>query len=183
MDLSIFKAVSQVVTPLEKKILQLQAQCQEPLQSRKDTSGPMTHLPPGQTSTSGQETNHKGAENKGIDVDAFESLKKAFIDSHPFPVNPKVPGTAEGFPIVSLSLDLGDGDDSTNASDGDAKSGRPWHPSPEPMPARSDSGAQTNPPDLASHMLDPEDLQQPGSSEWSPAPKVATYIANRLRKP
>lgn len=64
--------------------------------------------------------------------------------------------------------------DSPNTSDGDGDSGRPWRPV---------TPTQTPIPETDNEMLNSDDLLHPRSAEWVPAPKVAAYMAARLRKP
>ncbi|KAJ1169395.1 hypothetical protein NDU88_001288 [Pleurodeles waltl] len=79
-ELSIFKAVSQVVAHMEKKIQELQAQCQKPLNPREDSQVPQYPLP-GPKTSSAADLKRKHREENRVDVDALVRLKKAFMES------------------------------------------------------------------------------------------------------
>ncbi|XP_078514883.1 uncharacterized protein LOC144773614 [Lissotriton helveticus] len=171
MDSSIMKAVSRVVAPLEKKISQLQAQCQ-PLGQREDPSGQTDPLPPGQPSTS-VDPKRKRSSDTGVDSDAFSRLKTAFLDAKTV----ETPSTSKEAPTgASGGQDDAsvDRDESPQTSDGDGDPETSWLPS---------QPAQPFPSDPSTDMLNPEELLHPRSSQWVPAPKVAAYMAARLRKP
>lgn len=102
------------------------------------------------------------------DTDAFARLKQAFLDAQPVQ-----PAPIPALRVVVPPIDQDDThtDDSPHTSDGD--SGRPWRP----------ATLQPQSQDMDSDMLNPDNLLHPRSSEWVPAPKVAAYMAARLRKP
>ncbi|KAJ1148937.1 hypothetical protein NDU88_001761 [Pleurodeles waltl] len=62
-------------------------------------------------------------------------------------------------------------------SDGEeVETGRPWRPGPS-IPESRDPGESD------SDMFEPEGIYHPRSSEWHPDPKVADYVASKLRQP
>ncbi|KAJ1146708.1 hypothetical protein NDU88_012971 [Pleurodeles waltl] len=111
----------------------------------------------------------------------------AFLDSQPHSLEPTLPSTSQGhfhpLPDPPQSPDPLDGDDSRNASDGDEEPDRPWSPLTSSSAPRGQSTSDIAPPDSNCDKLDPGKLLHPRSEEWTPATKVASHIAGRLRTP
>lgn len=181
VDSSILKAVSDAVAPLEKKLDDLAKRLQ-PLSEREDVAGPSGPLPPQSSSASLPEKPRKRPRSDGVDSNALEKLRQAFLDAQT-PAQPVEPSSSEPLPSGTPRLipSPPPSEDLHGGSDGESEKSRSWRPSPP----GSVSHLQTTPSqaDLQSDLLDPENLLHPRSSQWVPCDKVAKYVAGRLRKP
>ncbi|XP_078533318.1 uncharacterized protein LOC144819222 [Lissotriton helveticus] len=78
-----------------------------------------------------------------------------------------------GFPLEGEGVT---DDDDASSDDEDGYSGRPWRPAPH---SSGTGEGDVKIPD----MFDPTRIYHPRSSEWTPDPKVAAYVAGKVRQP
>ncbi|XP_078538216.1 uncharacterized protein LOC144823513 [Lissotriton helveticus] len=78
----------------------------------------------------------------------------------------------DGFPVEGEGVT----EDDASSEEDDEYTGRPWRPASQSLGSVEED-------DKTSDMFDPTKIYHPRSSEWIPDPKVASYVAGKVRQP